>query len=60
MRTHEASVRNSKILEAFKGDLGAALAAQKDSAVNYRSELRDIASLAKLFSVTRTRLRSST
>ena len=30
-RTHEAAVRNIKILAAFKGDLGAAIAAQKDS-----------------------------
>ena len=34
-RTHEAAVRNSKILAAFKGDLGAEIAAQKDSPVNY-------------------------
>ena len=34
-RKHEAAVRNSKILAAFKGDLGAAIAAQKDSPVNY-------------------------
>ena len=30
-RTHEASVRNSKMLAAFKCDLGEAIAAQKDS-----------------------------
>ena len=35
-RTHEAAVRNSKILAAFKVDLGAAIAAHKDSPVNYR------------------------
>ena len=35
--THEAAVRNSKILAAFKGDLGAAIAAHKDSPVNYGS-----------------------
>ena len=34
-KTHEAAVRNSKILAAFKGDLGAEIAAQKDSPVNY-------------------------
>ena len=48
-RTHEAAVRNSKILAAFKGELGAAIAAHKDSPVNYRSESRDRTSLAKLF-----------
>ena len=47
-RTHEAAVRNSKIRAAFKGDLGAAIAAQKNSPVNYGSEFRDIV-LAKLF-----------
>ena len=36
-RTHGAAVRNSKILAAFKGDLGAAIAAHKDSPVNYTS-----------------------
>ena len=44
-RTHEAAVRNSKILAAFK----AAIAAQKDSPVNYGSEFRNISSLEKLF-----------
>ena len=48
-RTHDAAVRNRKILASFKGDLGAAIAAQKDSPVNYGSEFCDIASLAKLF-----------
>ena len=48
-RTHEAAVSNSKILAAFKGGLGAAIAAHKDRPVNYGSEIRDIASLAKLF-----------
>ena len=48
-RTHEAAIRNSKTLAAFKGDLGAAIVAQKDSPVNYGSESREIASLAKLF-----------
>ena len=36
-RTHEAKVRNIKILTAFKGDLGAEIAARKDSPVNYGS-----------------------
>ena len=36
-RTHEAAVRNRKILAAFKDDLGAAIAAHKDSPVNYGS-----------------------
>ena len=36
-RTHEAAVRNSKIMVAFMGDLGAAIAAHKDSPVNYGS-----------------------
>ena len=34
-RTHEAAFRSSKILAVFKGDLGAAIAAQKESPVNY-------------------------
>ena len=34
-RTHEAAVRNSKIIVAFKGDLGAAIASHKDSPFNY-------------------------
>ena len=33
-RTHEAEVSNSKILAAFKGDLGAAITAHKDIPVN--------------------------
>ena len=48
-RTHEAAVRSSKILAAFKGDLGAVIAAHKDRPVNYRSEFRDTTDLAKLF-----------
>ena len=48
-RTHEASVRNSKILAAFKGDLGAEIAAHKDSPVNYGPEFRNTTALAKLF-----------
>ena len=43
------TVRNSKILAAFKDDLGAAIAAHKDSPVNYGSEFCDIAFLEKLF-----------
>ena len=35
-RTHEAVVRNSKILVAFKGDLGAEIVEQKESPVNSR------------------------
>ena len=34
---------------AFKGGLGAEIVVQKDNPVNYRSEFRDIAYLAKLF-----------
>ena len=37
-RTHEAAVRNRKILASFKGDLGAAIADYKDSPVNYGTE----------------------
>ena len=48
-RTHEAAVRNSKIFAAFKGDLGAAIAAQKYSPVNSGLEFCDISSLEKLF-----------
>ena len=40
-RTHKAAVINRKIMAAFKGDLGAAIAAHKDSPVNYGSEFRD-------------------
>ena len=47
-KTHEAAVRNRKILSAFKGELDAAIAAQKDIPENYRYEFRDIASSAKL------------
>ena len=47
-RTHEAEVRNSKILAAFKGDLGAAISAHKDSPVNCGSEFCDTTSLAQL------------
>ena len=48
-RTHEAAVRNSKILAAFKGDLGTAIAAHKDSPVNYGSEICYITALEKIF-----------
>ena len=48
-RTHEASVRNIKILAAFKGDLGASILDHKDSPVNYGSESHDTTSLAQLF-----------
>ena len=58
--THEASVRNIKILAAFNGDLGAEIVAQKDIPVNYVSEFRNTLALEKYFSVTRTGLRSST
>ena len=36
-KTHEEAVRNSKILVAFKDDLGAAISAHKDSPVKYES-----------------------
>ena len=48
-RTHEAAVRNSKILAAFKDDLGTAIASHKESPVKYGSEFRDTTALAKLF-----------
>ena len=35
-RTHEAAVRNSKILAAFKGGLGAEIAEHNEIPVNYR------------------------
>ena len=47
--SHDAEVRNSKIIAAFKGDLGPEIAAQNYIPVNYGSEFRDIASLEKLF-----------
>ena len=56
-RTHEAAVRNSKRMAAFKGDLGAAIAAHKDSPVNYGSEFRDTTALENYFSITRIKLR---
>ena len=48
-RTHEAAVRNSKILAALKGDLGAAIAAHNNIPVNNGSEFHNMTSLAKLF-----------
>ena len=39
----------AKYLRKLKGDLGAAIAEQKDIPVKYGSEFRDIASLEKLF-----------
>ena len=48
-RTHEAAVRNIKILSAFKGDLGAAIAAHKDSPVNYESKFCNTTTLAQIF-----------
>ena len=48
-RTHQAAVRNSKILAAFKGDLGTSIAAQKDIPFNFGSELRETTALAQLF-----------
>ena len=36
-------------MAVFKGDLGAAIAAHKDSPVNYRSEFRDKTALDQLF-----------
>ena len=47
--THEAVVRDSKILAELKGGLGAAVAAQKYIPLNYGSEFHDISSLEKLF-----------
>ena len=47
-RTHEAAVRNSKILAAFKGDLGTAIASHKDIPVNNGSEFRDTTALAQI------------
>ena len=48
-RTHEVSVRNSKTIAAFKGDLGAAVAVKNYNPINYGSEFRNIVSLEKLF-----------
>ena len=40
-RTHKATVRNTKILAAFKGDLSAAITSHKDSTVSYGSEFHN-------------------
>ena len=48
-RTHEATVRNSKIMAEFMGDLGPAIAAHKDSPVNYGLEFCDTTALEQLF-----------
>ena len=58
-RTHEAAVRNNKIMAAFKGDLGVAIADHKDSPVNYGSESRDTTALENYFYITRIQLRLS-
>ena len=47
-RTNNAASRNIKILEAFNGNLCAAIAAQKNSPLNYRPELRNTADLERL------------
>ena len=44
-RTNKTAVKNSKILAALNGDLGAEIATQNDIPLNYRSELRDKAAL---------------
>ena len=46
--THEAEVSNRKILTAFNGNLGAEIAAQNESPVNYRPKFRDTAALENL------------
>ena len=48
-RAHEAAVRDIKIMAAFKSDLGAAIAAHKESTVNYGLELRDTTAVEQLF-----------
>ena len=48
-RTNEAEVRNSKILAAFNGDLGATIASQNNSPLNYGSYFLNTADLSKLF-----------
>ena len=40
---------SSKIIAAFKGDLGAAVAVKNYNPINYGSEFRNIVSLEKLF-----------
>ena len=44
----------AKILVTFNGDLGVAIAAQKDILLNYGSEFRDTAALKNYFYITRT------
>ena len=48
-KTNEAAVRNIKTLTAFNGDLGASIAEQNFSPLNYGSEFCDTADLSKLF-----------
>ena len=48
-RTHDVAFMNIKILAAFKGDLGAAIVAQKNSPLNYGSEFRDTVALSTIF-----------
>ena len=48
-RTNEAEFRNIKIPVSFNGDLGASLAAQNNSPLNYESEFCNTAELTKLF-----------
>ena len=48
-KTQEASSRNGKILASFNGDLGASIAAKKDSPLNYGSEFCNTAALKKMF-----------
>ena len=48
-KTHEVEFRNSKIIAAFNGELGASIARQKDSQVKYVPEFRNTAALVKLF-----------
>ena len=46
-------------MAAFKGDLGAAIAARKESPVNYGPEFRDTTALEKKISIKRIKLRLS-
>ena len=45
-RTNEAEARNRKILAAFNCNLGASIASQKFSPLNYGSEFHDTADLS--------------
>ena len=47
--TNEATASNSNIILVLNGDLGAEIAAQKFSPLNYGSEFRNTADLIKLF-----------